>query len=281
EDKNTMINVIKSAAPEKKEEEIRNMILIYPELEDDILSPLRRAEITANCYEPKRSAEEISQMATTDPQKLTEEELLYAATLTEDDEAKAAIYKSAIKKDGNSWVAQNNAAAIDINEGSYGAALDHLDKANTISPNNPSVLNNYGVVYAKQGNWDKAEENFNASKSAGGNNNYNLGVIAIHKGEYENALKLFGSTKCDFNVALAHMMLKQYDKANDNLKCANENCKTNYLQAVIGARQGKKDVVITHLKKALEINPKLKARAANDREFIKCHSHEDFMNIIK
>ena len=281
EDKNTMINVIKSAAPEKKEEEIRNMILIYPELEDDILSPIRRAEITANCYEPKRSAEEISQLATTDPQKLTEEELLYAATLTEDDNAKAAIYKAAIEKDHNKWEAQNNAAIVDINQGNFGAALDHLDKANELSPNNPSVINNYGVVYAKQGNWKKAEENFNSAKSLGENNSYNLGVIAIQNGEYEKALSLFGSTKCDFNVALAHMMLEQYDKANDNLNCANENCKTNYLQAVVAARQGNDDVVYTHLKKALEINPKLKARAASDREFIKYQGNEDFMNIVK
>ena len=281
EDKNTMLNVIKSAAPEKKEEEIRNMILIYPELEDDILSPIRRAEITANCYEPKKSAEEISQLATTDPSKLSTEELLYAATLTEDEDAKTAIYNASAEIHPDNWESLNNAATMAIGRRDFGAAMSYLDKANTVSPNNAAVINNYGVVYAKQGNWDKAEENFNAAKKLGNNENYNLGVVAIQNGEYQKALKLFGNKKCDFNVALAQTMLEKYDDAANNLNCANENCKTNYLQAVIGARTGKDEQVYSRLRKAIEINPKFKSRAANDREFINYFGNEEFINIVK
>lgn len=281
EDKNTMLNVIKSAAPEKKEEEIRNMILIYPELEDDILSPLRRAEFAANCFEPKRSAEEISQLATTDPGKLTPEELLYAATLTEDAKAKETIYNSAAEMHPDNWIAQNNAAVIAIANRDFGAAINFLDKANSASPNNASVINNYGVYYAKQGNWEKAEEYFNNAKKLGANINYNLGVIAIQNGEYDKALQMFGNKKCDFNVALAQALLEKYDEANNNLNCAQETSKTNYLQAVIGARQGKDDVVMAKLAKAFEINPKFKARAASDKEFINYFGNEEFKNLVK
>lgn len=281
EDKNTMLNVIKSAAPAKKEEEIRNMILIYPELESDILSYLRRADVAVNCFEPKRSAEEISQLATTDPSQLTVAELLYAATLTEDEDAKAAIYTAAAGLHADSWVAQNNAAVVAINANDFGGAINFLDNANKVSPNNPAVINNYGVVYAKQGNWDKAEENFNNAKKLGNNENYNLGVVAIHNGEYAEALKLFGNKKCDFNVALAQTLLEKYDEANTNLACAQENCKTNYLQAIIAARQDNAETVISHLTKAIEINPKIKAKAASDKEFIKYFNDEAFMNIVK
>ena len=53
-DKDKILNVINSAADEKKkEQEIRNMILIYPQIEENMLPPLRRAEITANAYEKK------------------------------------------------------------------------------------------------------------------------------------------------------------------------------------------------------------------------------------
>jgi len=281
EDKNTMLNVIKSAAPEKKEEEIRNMILIYPELESDILAPLRRAEVTANCFEPKRSTEEISQMATTDPSNLTTEELLYAATLTEDQKAKTAIYEKAAELHPDSWVAQNNAAVMAIENKDYSKALTYLDKANGDSPNNAAVLNNYGVVYAKQGNWEKAEKYYNDAKGLGMNEDYNLGVVAIQNGEYEKALQLFGNKKCDFNVALAQAMLEKYDEANNNLSCANENCKTNYLQAVIASRTSNDEQVMTHLKKAVNMNPKFKTKAASDKEFIKYFGNEEFKTIVK
>jgi len=281
EDKNTMLNVIRSASADKKEEEIRNMILIYPELETNILSNLRRAEITANCFEPKRSAEEISRLATTDPKQLTVAELLYAATLTEDAKAKEAIYTSAAQLHGDSWVAQNNAAVVAMNNNDFGAAKTFLDKANSVSPNNAAVINNYGVMYAKQENWQKAEEYFNNAKSLGNNENYNLGVVAIQNGEYEKAFQLFGNKKCDFNVALVQTLLTKYDDANNNLNCAKETCKTNYLQAVIGARQGKEDVVMNHLGKAFQMNPKLKAKAASDREFVKYFENENFKNLVK
>lgn len=281
EDKNTMLNVIRSAAPEKKEEEIRNMILIYPELESDILSHLRRAEISANCFEPKRSAEEIAQLATTNPKALTPAELLYAATLTEDEKAKEAIYNTAADIHPGSWVAQNNAAVVAIANKDFGAAISFLDKANAASPNNGTVLNNYGVVYAKQGNWEKAGTYFNDAKKLGSNKNYNLGVVAIQNGEYEEALQLFGNKKCDFNVALAQTLLEKYEEADNNLSCANEDCKTNYLQAVIGARTDKADKVMSHLTKAFNINPRLKAKAATDKEFIKYFENEDFINLVK
>jgi Tfp pilus assembly protein PilF len=281
EDKNTMLNVIRSASPEKKEEEIRNMILIYPELEDDILSPLRRAEIVVSSFEPKRSAEEISRLATTDPSQLTTEELLYAATLTKDENAKKAIYTSAAELHANSWVAQNNAAVVAMNAKDYNVAKTFLDNANKISPNNAVVINNYGVYYAKQENWAKAEEYFNNAKKMGKNANYNLGVVAIHNGEYAKALQLFGNQKCDFNVALAQTLLEKYDEANTNLDCAKETCKTNYLQAVIAARQDKDEMVFTKLARSFELNGDMKNRAANDREFIKYFNNEEFINLVK
>jgi tetratricopeptide (TPR) repeat protein len=279
-EKNTILNVIKSASPSRKEAEIKNMILIYPELEK-ILSPLRRAEITVNCYEPKRSAEEIAQLATTNPQVLTLQELLYAATLTEDKQSRENLYKTAATMFGNSWEAQTNYAYSEIQNGNYSSALTYLEKANALSPNNASVLNNMGVVYAKQGQWDKAKKYFTNAQSLGANNNYNLGVASIQFGEYEKALSLFGTRKCDVNVGLAQLMLGKYEDAKANLSCAEETCKVNYLLAVVGSRTFKDAEVFTGLKKAIEMNPKLKGKALNDREFIRYFNNEEFLLIVK
>ncbi len=101
------------------------------------------------------------------------------------------------------------------------------------------------------------------------------------KGEYAKALQMFGNKKCDFNVALAQTLLEKYTDANNNLSCAQQTCKTNYLQAVIGARQDKADVVMAKLAKAFEFNPKFKAKAATDKEFIKYFENEEFQNLVK
>ena len=87
-DKNAILNVINSADQAKKEEEIRNMILIYPEIEKDILPPLRRADINVNTFVPKKTDAEIAALSTSDPGSLDIEELFYAATLTDDNGVK-------------------------------------------------------------------------------------------------------------------------------------------------------------------------------------------------
>lgn len=279
-DKSTILNVIKSASPSSKETEIKNMILIYPELEN-ILSPLRRAEITVNCYEPKRTAEVIAALATTNPQELTIQELLYAATLTMDEKAQAAIYKTAASLYTNSWKALANNAYMEILNGNYTDALTYLGKANELAPNNATILNNMGVIHAKQGAWDKAKKCFTNAQNLGTNENYNLGVVAIQFGEYDKALKLFGSRKCDVNVGLAQLMIANYEDAKANLSCAKETCKTNYLLAIVGARTANDADVFASLKKAFDINPKLKGKALNDREFVKYFANEKFLTLMK
>ena len=57
-DKRIIMNVVNSQSDvAKREQEIRNMAIVYKEIEDDILPPLRRVEIKVNCLEPKKTAE--------------------------------------------------------------------------------------------------------------------------------------------------------------------------------------------------------------------------------
>ncbi len=281
-DKNIILNVINSAGtPAKKEQEIRNMVVIYPELEEKMLPQLRRAEIVINCFEPKKPDDEITRLAIANPRDLTEKELLYSATLTSDKDTRLQIYKSAINIFPNSYKGYLNAAVIEIEKGDMNTAKAHLEKAASLEPNNGQVQNNLGVVAAMQGDYAKAEGCFNKAKQLGENVDYNLGIVMINKGEYAKALNLFGNTTCDYNVALAQLLSKNYTAAEKTANCAPKNAQTYYLLAIIGARTNNTTNLFGNLTKAVQENPAYKEEAKIDREFIKYFADPNFTSIVK
>jgi tetratricopeptide (TPR) repeat protein len=280
-DKNIILNVINSAGtPAKKEQEIRNMVVIYPEIEEKILPPLRRSEIAVNCYEPKKTDEEIIALSSSNPSALDDKELAYAATLTNDKKARLDIYKSSINVFPNSYKGYANAGALEIEMGDLTAAKAHLEKAASLNPNSGEVHYNLGLVYALQGNYAKADEHWTKAGQLGTNANYNLGVINIYKGEYSKAISLFGSKTCDYNVALAYIQSKNYPPAEKQLNCAPKDAQTHYLMAILGSRTGNTTMLFENLGKAIQLNPAYKAEAKIDREFIKYFADPNFTSLV-
>jgi len=280
-DKQAIINVIRSQ-PDKarREQEIKNMSVVYAEVEA-ILEPLRRAEITVNCYEPKFTDEKIAQLATTHPDSLKPEELLYAATLTEDLNAKLNIYKSGTKIYADNWKFWNNAGYILLNQKNLQEATTYIEKANALSPNNPVVLSNMGVIASWNKQFDKAKEYYEKAQS-GVNVNYNLGILKIREGDYNGAMSLFGSTTCRYNIGLVQTLLGKYNDAVNTLNCVKpQTAEVYYLLAVVGARSNNTTLMYDNLKKAIEKDPSLKAVAKEDREFLKYFNATDFQNIVK
>ncbi|NLL27260.1 MAG: hypothetical protein GX259_00525 [Bacteroidales bacterium] len=281
-EKQAIINVIKSQPDKvKREQEIKNMTVVYSEVED-ILAPLRRAEISVICFEPKRTDENIAQLATTSPDSLKAEELLYAATMTEDNQTKVNIYKSGTKIFSDNWKFWNNCGAVLMEMGEFNDAKPYIEKANALSPNNPEVLNNMGVVASWDKDFETAKTHFEAAQSAGYNSNYNLGILKIREGDYDAALNLFGSTTCKYNVALAQTLKQDYTNATNNLNCCKlDNGAPYYLLAVIGARTNNTSMMYDNLKKAIDAEPDYKKQAKEDREFFKFFNATDFQNIVK
>jgi len=279
-DKQPILNVVRSSRPEQREEEIRNMILIFPELEKSILPAQRRAEITVNCYEPRRTDEEIARLATTNPSELNQAELLYSATLTEDWETKYNIYKAAAATFANSWEAQNNAGYMALKWGKVDEAKSYFEKAEKINANSGIVANNIGVVYAYQKNLVEAEKHFNNANKMGVDNNYNLGLVAAARADYKGAISKFSGVNCNYNVALAHLIDGNANGAASQLECARKNGDTYYLMAVVGARTNNQAMMLTNLQKAIKVNSKYKAEASVDREFIKYFNLTEFKALV-
>jgi tetratricopeptide (TPR) repeat protein len=280
-DKDKILNVVNSAGDNnKKEQEIRNMILIYPELEKELLPPLRRAEITANAYEKRFTDDELSKLAISNPDQLKVEELLYAGTLTTNEDTKLTIYENAARIYPNNWKALNNAGYSSINKGNLDKAANYLSKAATLAPNTGIIENNIGVVAAKKLDYKKAEEQFKKAQTLGENENYNLGVLMIPKGEYAKANTLLASAKCTYNLGLAQLVSGNTTGAITTLQCAPQTPAQAYLMAICGARTANTKMLYENLIKAV-VDPSLKADAKVDREFNNYSNTQDFKNIVK
>jgi uncharacterized protein HemY len=137
------------------------------------------------------------------------------------------------------------------------------------------------VVYALQGNAEKAKENFSKAQNLGQNTNYNLGVLMIIEGEYQKALNYFGNTTCDYNVAVANIASKNYAAAEKQLNCAPKDARTYYLAAILGARTANTAMLFENLTNAVKEDASLKEEAKIDREFIKYFADPNFTAIVQ
>lgn len=280
-DKQAIANVINTqVAPAEREKRIKDMTLIYAEVEK-ILEPLRRAEIVVNCFEPKKTDEELKALAVSDPSKLDEKELLYAATLIDNADTKLTIYNSAQRLFPNSYKGYNNAAYILLNKGDNAAAARALERANQLSPGMPCVQNNLGVVAARAGDDASAKSFYEAAKAKGLNTDYNVGIGLIREGIYQAALNGFTGKTCTYNIALAQLLNGNADAALSTLNCAPESAQVSYLKAVIHSRKNNASQVYENLGKAIQQDGTLKAKAAKDREFIRFFAASEFQNLVR
>ncbi len=251
-DKNIIANVVNSQSDlAKREQEIRNMTVIYNEIEDDLLPPLRRAVVSVNSYEPSLTDAQIAQYATSAPDSLKLNELLYAATLTQDLNAKLNIYKTVNQLHPNCWRGYNNAGYVAAELGDINAAKSYFAQANSIAEDNGILLNNNGAMASKDKDFVKAKDNYMAAQKQGVNESYNLGIVKMAEGNYNGAINSFSSEKCDYNLALAHVMSGNYNAATSTLNCAKKTPEVFYLQAIVGARTQDDTMVFENLKKAI------------------------------
>ncbi len=281
QDKQAIANIINSQlAPAERERRIKDMTVIYGEIEK-LLEPLRRGEIVITSFEPKKTDEEMANLSTSNPSELDVKELLYAATLTEDHQTKLTIYQAAQQLFPQDYRGFNNAAYVHLKMGNADAAAADLEKANQLAPNNGHVLNNLGAVAAHKGDIENAQSYFEAAQGQGVRVNYNVGTLMILEGDYQAALSSFAGRTCTHNVALAHLMAGNEAAAMTNLECAPESAHVAYLKAVIGARRQNNAMVFENLRTAVSLNPELKEEAKMDREFIQYFQVAEFEEIVR
>ena len=265
--------------PEQREQEIKNISSVYKTLADEILPQLRRSRLTLNYEVIGKSDEEIAKLAESDAKQLNLEELLYAATLTNDAAKKEAIYTKATQNFPNDYRAYNNLGKLAYQAGNLDKAENYFKKAASIK-DAPEVNMNLGLIALNKG--DKAAAESYLGKAAGAEElNEALGNLYIAQGQYDKAVNAFGDIKTN-SAALAQILAKDYNKAKNTLAgVATPDAYTDYLMAVLGARTNNTSMVTSSLKNAVAKNPALAKKAASDLEFAKYFTNADFMNIIK
>ena len=269
QDKDLILRVLSMYSdPEQRETEIKNISSVYKTLADEILPQLRRARLTANYDVIGRSDEEINAAFDTDAKVLSNDELLYAATLTNDNARKEAIYKKAVELYPNDFRAYNNLGMMAYANGDLAAAENYFKQAASKNANSAEANTNLGLIELTKGNVANAETYL--SKSTGANTaNEALGNLYIKQGQYDRAVQAFGDTKTN-SAALAQILAKDYNKAKSTLSAVkNPDAYTSYLMAIVGARTNNADLVKSSMDKVKQLDATLAAKAQNDREFAK------------
>jgi outer membrane protein OmpA-like peptidoglycan-associated protein len=294
--KNQILNVVRSQANnDMREQKIREMTDIYPEIADAILPPLRRAEIQMICKKHDTYSDaELVRLVLTNPNDFSVNERLYAASVASDMATKESIYKALInnKKTENDWRAYNNLGAMKLseyyqngNQADLEEALNYLQKAAALSPNNGIILNNMAIADYLSGDLAAAQANFDASANASVqavNQNYNTGALSILNGDYSKAAQLMGNQSCDYNTALVQLLQKDYNAAKATLDCIDEvDAKTAYLKAVLSARMKNEEGVYSNLTTAINLDPSMKKTAKRDAEFKRYRHSDRFKQLVK
>ncbi|MBP5658863.1 MAG: tetratricopeptide repeat protein [Paludibacteraceae bacterium] len=282
QDKELVLRVLSMYSdPEEREAQIKNIAAAYKNIADEILPALRRSRLILTTDLIGKSDDEITALAKNDPAALTVEELLYAATLTQDRAEKIRIYKLVTEQFPNDFRGYNNLGMVYLEEGNVAEARRCFTKALQIEPNNPDVNYNAGVAAMADGDLKKAEEHLGKAAGTQANLNAAMGTLYTMKGDYKKASGAYGQSATN-NAAVQQILNEDYAGAKKTLDAVAEpNATTAYLKAVVAARTNAKADVLSNLKNAVAQDASLKAKAASDVEFAKFAEDAEFLAIVK
>lgn len=267
QDKDLIISVLKLYPdPVEREREIRNLSSVFNELADQILPQLRYSRVMATINTLGKSDQELVNLFNTDPQKLTEEEMLYIATLTDDTMKKMEVYNQSAEQFAKDYRTFNNLGMTQYMVGDYEGAQANFEHAHRLNPSAKVPEMNLGLISMLNRDYAKANEQFGAAAGVPETADA-MGVYYLAQGDLQKAIRTFGDQKTN-NAALAQILNKDYTAARDILGDIKvPDATTYYLSAVLGARTNNQNMVMNNLRQAVKLDKNLLKRAQNDLEF--------------
>ncbi len=267
QDKELILSVLSMYKdPEQREREIRNLSSIFDQLADQILPRLRKSRITASINVIGKSDQEILDIYSSNPSALSADELLYAATLVDDNGDKMKIYETAARLYPNDYRAFNDLGLTQYVAGNYDAAKGNFAKATRLAPEAAEPQMNLGLISLMNKDYRQANQKFGAAAGLEELNDA-MGTYYLMTGDANAAVKAFGNAKTN-NAALAQILAKDYSKAKSTLAGVTApNAMTYYITAILGARTNNDTMVNNNLRQAVKLDRSLADKAAKDLEF--------------
>ena len=291
--KKSFLNIVNGSGSFEDKEKAMRKIPAYKSVFDKVYPSLRTAQTEILTVKEKKSPAEISLLAKhvvngdTTSEVLSNEELLYAATLTPSLKEKEGIYIAASKKEGI-WVAHNNLATVYLQMAAQNGddmakniqdALTQLDIASN-KADHVEVHANRGTALMMQASYQESFEALSTAVSGATGDlkealNASIGSIHIRMGDYEKASAALAaaddSEVANFNRGLAHLLGDNFDGANREFNKINNSSSLSahaaYYLAVTAARSNNESGIMSNLKAAVSIDVALKEKALNDLEF--------------
>ena len=253
--------------PQEREQQIKNMSAGFKELAEGILPELRRARMTINYEVIGRDDEQIFNQYRQDASKLSVEELIYAASIAPTDTEKEDILKTTARLYTQDGRAYNNLGTLAMQQGKNDEARRYFQQAQAVQQL-PETSANLGLLALQQGDTQTAENLI--AKSAGANGlGEALGNLHLAQGNYALAQQDFGYRSSN-SAALAQLLNKDYARAQQTLKnVKNSDAMTDYIAAIVQARQDNYDAAASFLRSALQKDPSLRQYADKDLELKK------------
>ncbi len=147
-----------------------------------------------------KSDRELVELFGTDPGKLTADEMLYVATLTDDNAKKMGIYKKSTEFFPNDYRTFNNLGNDPVRGRRLQGRAVVFPKALALNPQSKEAEMNMGLVALLEGRYSNANATIGQASGLPEAADA-LGVYYLTQGETSKALNAFGSAKTN-NAAL-------------------------------------------------------------------------------
>ncbi len=252
EDKAMILQILQMTSnPVERDAQIKNMSAVFEQLAEEVLPQLRRTQLVATAEVQNLTDAEIkAAIEKGELSKLSLEQLLYGATLIEDNATKAKVYAAATKyEDARAF---NNLGVVCAEMGDWASASTAFAKAAKVS-SDATINNNITVGALAEGKYAEAKQYLaGASEEA-------KALASVAEGNYAAANgKLSG-----YNAAVNYVLDGNYSAAKSAL-AGDKSAEAEYLRAVIAAQMDNASEASAYLKSAISLNPALKAKAEKD-----------------